>query len=109
MKILIVTQYFWPENFRINDLACELHARGPAVTVVTGIPKYPSGEFFPGYGWRGPRRENWNGIEIIRCALLPRGGAGGIRLALNYLSFILSGLLYAPGMLRREKYDVIFV
>ena len=107
MKILIVTQYFWPENFRINDLACELQSRGHAVTVVTGIPNYPSGEFFPGYGWRGPRRENWNGIEIIRCALLPRGGAGGIRLALNYLSFALSASLIAPWRCR-GSFDVIF-
>ena len=107
MKILIVTQYFWPENFRINDLACELHARGHAVTVVTGIPNYPAGRFYPGYGWLRRRRENWNGIDIIRCALLPRGAGGGVRLALNYLSFALSASLLAPWRCRGE-FDVIF-
>ena len=107
LKILIVTQYFWPENFRINDLACELHARGHAVTVVTGIPNYPAGRFFPGYGWFNRERENWNGIEIIRCALLPRGAGGGMRLALNYLSFALSASLLAPWRCRGE-FDVIF-
>ena len=107
LKILIVTQYFWPENFRINDLACELHARGHAVTVVTGIPNYPSGSFFAGYGWRQRRRENWNGIEIIRCALLPRGSGGGVRLALNYLSFALSASLVAPWRCRGD-FDVVF-
>jgi colanic acid biosynthesis glycosyl transferase WcaI len=107
LKILIVTQYFWPENFRINDLACELKTRGHAVTVITGIPNYPSGKFFPGYGRRQRRREMWNGIEIIRCALLPRGAGGGLRLALNYLSFALSASLIAPWRCQ-GKFDVIF-
>lgn len=107
LKILIVTQYFWPENFRINDLAGELHARGHAVTVVTGIPNYPTGRFYPGYGWFTRKRENWNGIEIIRCALLPRGAGGGVRLALNYLSFALTASLIAPWRCRGD-FDVIF-
>lgn len=107
LKILIVTQYFWPENFRINDLACALKARGHDITVVTGIPNYPGGDFFPGYGWRQRRREQWNGIDIVRCALLPRGNGGGLRLALNYLSFALSASLTAPWRCR-GRFDVVF-
>jgi len=51
MNILIITQYFWPENFRINDLALGLKAKGHQVTVLTGVPNYPDGHFFQGYGF----------------------------------------------------------
>ncbi len=107
MKILIVTQYFWPENFRINDLACALKARGHDITVVTGIPNYPGGEFFAGYEAGQRRREQWNGIDVIRCPLLPRGKGGALMLALNYLSFALSASLLAPWRCR-GRFDVIF-
>jgi len=108
MNILVVTQYFWPENFRINDLAWEFRKRGHAVTVLTGLPNYPAGRFSPGYGLRGPFRESHEGVEIIRCPLLPRGGGGGVRLALNYVSFAVMATL--RGLFAcRNKYDVIFV
>jgi glycosyltransferase involved in cell wall biosynthesis len=108
MKLLLVTQYFWPENFRINDLAGEFHKRGHEVTVLTGLPNYPTGQFFPGYGVRGPYREQHDGVDIIRCFLLPRGGGGGVRLSMNYLSFALSATI--RGLLAcRKAYDVIFV
>ena len=84
MNILIVTQYFWPENFRINDLVREFCKRGHKVTVLTGLPNYPAGRFSAGYGLRGPYRETYGGVEVIRCPLFPRGGGGGMRLALNY-------------------------
>ena len=51
MKLLVISQYFWPENFRINDLVADMVGRGHEVTVLTGQPNYPSGRFFPGYGW----------------------------------------------------------
>lgn len=68
--------------------------RGHKVTVVTGIPNYPQGEFFKGYGWFKNRRETWNGVEIIRLPLIARGH-GSIRLALNYLSFVVSGFFWS--------------
>lgn len=73
MNLLIVTQYFWPEEFRINDLAQGLVARGHAVTVYTGKPNYPKGSFFPGYGFWSRARENHEGVEIVRVPLVPRG------------------------------------
>ena len=108
MRILIVSQYFWPENFRINDLAVGLVERGHEVTVLTGIPNYPAGNFFPGYGWFRKTRENYKGVRILRVPLLPRGSGSGLRLALNYLSFALSACLLAP-FLCRGKFDLIFV
>lgn len=108
MKVLIVTQYFWPENFRINDLAEGLMERGHQVTVLTGIPNYPDGQFFPGYGLFRKVREDFHGARVIRVPLVPRGKGGGIRLVLNYLSFALSASILAPFFCRGD-FDFVFV
>ena len=91
--ILIISQYFYPENFRINDIAKELVKRGYKVTVLTGIPNYPGGQFYEGYDYRHRRQENWNGVHIIRIPLIARG-SGSVRLAINYLSFVVSGFFW---------------
>lgn len=108
MKLLIVSQYFWPESFRINEVAKTLLEKGVEVEVLTGKPNYPRGELFAGYRAWGCWREIYQGLDINRIPLFPRGG-GGSRLALNYLSFVVSGLIFGPWMLRNKKYDVIFV
>ena len=66
MRILIVTQYFWPESFRINDLALGLRERGHEVTIFTGKPNYPGGRFYPGYGFFGRARDDYE--EFPWCA-----------------------------------------
>jgi len=96
MNLLIITNHFWPENFRINDLALGLIKRGHRVTVLSGVPDYPEGRFFPGYGIFKRRQEDYQGIKIRRVPLVPRGRGGKLRLALNYLSFALCGCLLAP-------------
>lgn len=88
--ILVISQYFFPESFRINDICLELHARGHRVTVLTGKPNYPEGRFYPGYGFWKPKKETWNGIEILRVPMIPRGRTSK-QLAANYLSFVISG------------------
>ena len=93
-RILVISQYFYPEQFRINDMCQEWVRRGHKVTVVTGIPNYPQGEFYKGYGWFNNRRETWNGVEIIRLPLVARGH-GSVRLALNYLSFVVCGFYWS--------------
>lgn len=108
MRVLVVSQYFWPENFRINDVAKTLSEKGIEVEVLTGKPNYPRGDIFSGYRAWGCQQETHQGITINRVPLLSRGN-GGWRLALNYLSFILSGLLCAPWMLRNKKFDVILI
>lgn len=107
MHVLIVSQYFWPENFRINDLALGLLERGHQVTVLTGSPNYPAGSFFKGYGYFN-RPDKYHGIKILRVPLIPRGKGGGVRLALNYLSYAVSACLMGP-FLCREQYDLILV
>lgn len=103
--ILVVSQYFYPETFRINDMCQEWVKRGYKVTVVTGIPNYPMGKIFEGYGLTKKRHEIWNGIEIFRIPLIPRGSSK-IGMVLNYLSFMVSGML--AGKMKNIKADLVF-
>ncbi len=109
MKILIVSQYFWPETFRINEVAASLRDAGCEVTVLTGEPNYPDGVVFPGYRWWKVSRETHEGIPIFRVPLVPRGRASALKLVLNYLSFMLGGSLIGPWLLRGRRFDVVFV
>ena len=92
MNILIVSQYFYPENFRINDFAQEFQKRGHKITILTGTPNYPNGEFYEGYGIFSRNYELYKDIEIFRSPIIPRGSGSSIRLALNYFSFIIGGI-----------------
>ncbi|MCB2353551.1 glycosyltransferase family 4 protein [Clostridium estertheticum] len=104
--ILIIAQYFYPEQFRINDICSEWVKRGYKVTVVTGIPNYPQGKYYEGYGLLKKRKETYNGIEIIRIPLIPRGH-NSIMLALNYVSFVVSGFIWK--VFTRIKADYVFI
>jgi len=108
MKILIVSQYFYPENFKINDFAFSMGEKGHNITVITGIPNYPSGKFFKGYGIFKRNCEIINNVNIRRIPLISRGNGSGFRLFLNYFSFVFSGILYFF-FNRYKKYDVVFV
>ena len=103
--ILVVSQYFYPEQFRINDICREWAKRGYKVTVVTGIPNYPMGTIFDGYGWTKKRHEIWNAIDIIRIPLIPRGSSS-IGMVANYVSFMISGII--AGKLKDIKADYVF-
>lgn len=109
MKVLIVSQHFWPEDMRINNVAADLVKIGVHVEVLTGQPNYPEGRVFPGYRARLWRRQVHDGIFVTRLPIVPRGPGGAIRLVLNYLSFVVSGFLLAPWLLRKSRYDIIFV
>lgn len=108
MRVLIVSQYFWPENFRINDVACGLRDLGHEITVLTGLPNYPDGHFYANYGLQGPWRETHEELHIIRSPLMPRGRGGGLRLTLNYLSFVVGSIVFGLPRLR-GSFDVILV
>lgn len=109
MRILIVSQYYWPENFLINDLASLLAKAGLEVTVLTGKPNYPGGEFFDGYRAWGVRREVHDGVSIVRVPIARRGRQSRVRLALNYASFIAAASTLGLWSIRRRQYDLIFV
>ena len=108
MKVLLVSQYFWPESFQINSIVARLVRDGHQVDVLTGKPNYPQGRIYPGYRAWGCSTESHQGATIHRIPLAPRK-TGAARLAANYLSFVVTGLLFGPWMLRRFEADVIFV
>lgn len=106
MRILVVTQYFWPENFRINDLVDALRARGHQLTVLTGEPNYPAGAFFPEYLADKQQFGDYQGVPVVRVPMSARG-RGRVRLVLNYLSFALSASVLGLWKLKSQRFDVI--
>ncbi len=109
MKILIFNQYFWPENFRINDIALSFKNLGHDVEVITGKPNYPKGKIYQNYNAYSVQKEMWHRIPIYRLPIFPRRKGSSLSLFLNYISFLMSGFFLAPWLLRFRKFDVIFV
>jgi colanic acid biosynthesis glycosyl transferase WcaI len=108
VRILVVTQYFWPEDFRINELVAELVGRGNQVTVLTGIPNYPTGDVFPEFRKDRARFDEYHGARIERVPIVTRG-RGRVRLLLNYLSYAVSATVLGKRRLRDAEFDAIFV
>lgn len=104
--ILVVSQYFFPEQFRINDICEEWVNRGYKVTVLTGIPNYPKGKFYRDYSFFKRRKETYRGIDIIRLPIIPRG-KNSIMLSLNYLSFVISGFIWQ--LFTKITPDTVFI
>ena len=108
MRILVVSQYFWPENFRINDLCSEMVSKGHSVTVLTGEPNYPSGNKDKKYLRDKQKYNEFNGCKIVRVPLVARG-EGKLRLISNYISYFLFASTIGLWNLRKQKFDVVFV
>ncbi len=108
MRILVVTQYFWPENFRINDLVSEFCYLDHELTILTGYPNYPSGAVSPEFILNPSAFAKFESANVVRVPVISRG-KGGLRLMLNYASFILSATTLGVWRLRGQKFDVIFV
>ena len=107
MKILIVSQYFWPENLKINDVAKGLVEKGYDVSVLTGLPNYPNGKIYNGYSFPKNKKENHEGITIYRSPLIPRGNGSGVRLFLNYFSLAILASLRV--LFIKNNFDKILV
>ena len=110
-RVLIVAQNFYPEFFKSNDIASELVERGYFVDVLTGIPNYPEGEFYDGYGIFSRRREEYKGAKVYRAFQLPRGKRpGAVRLSLNYLSWAFCSTFWILFyFVFKHRYDAIIV
>lgn len=106
MKLLVVTQYFYPESFRINDLCRELVRRGHEVTVLTGYPQYPGGVIYEGYGFDKPYEKTWEGVTIHRVKTYPRGKTP-LGLLRNCVSFVTAGNRWVESC--EERFDAVFV
>lgn len=108
LKVLVVSQYFWPENMRINDLVRDLTAKGHQVTVLTGLPNYPEGKVFERFRRDPEAFARYEGAEVVRVPLVPRGKRS-FTLVLNYLSFLLSASTLGAFKLRGQRFDAVFV
>lgn len=109
MKILVLSQYFWPETFRITEVAQSLRETGCDVTVLTGQPNYPEGVVAAGYSAASLCTQIHDGLTIYRVPLMPRGRGSALRLVFNYLSFIVSAAVFGPWLLRGQRFDAILV
>lgn len=107
-KVLVVSQHFWPEGFRINDICDYLVESGVDVEVLCGLPNYPQGKFYTGYSALGPFREEHNGITVFRAPEIPRGDNSNLRIFLNYVSFPIASLLHLPRLIF-GKYEKVFL
>lgn len=103
-KLLIVGQHYWPETFRISDIAEGFVERGYKVDVLCGTPNYPGGKFFPGYGFFKNKHEIKNGVRVIRVPEIPRGNNSSFRIFINYISFPFFAMFYVLYFLTK-KYD----
>jgi glycosyltransferase involved in cell wall biosynthesis len=108
LRLLVITHYFWPEEFRINDLVRELVARGHDVTVLTCLPNYPQGKVYPEFKRDPGRFANYAGAKVVRVPMIPRG-QNRFQLLLNYFSAAVSSSLMGAWKLRKQRFDAIFV
>lgn len=108
MKILFVCQYFYPEVFRGNDIAFHWAEQGHVVHVVSGVPNYPHGKFYDGYGLFKKRHEVINGVKVTHLPIIPRGN-NKVTLLLNYLSYLIVGNVWMFFHAMMHKYDRVFV
>ncbi|MDU1414754.1 MAG: glycosyltransferase family 4 protein [Clostridium sp.] len=108
MKVLVVSQFFWPEEFRINDICKGLKNEGHEVEIITGLPNYPMGKFFKGYSVKGPYKEEFEGMKVMRFPVIPRGKSGALNMILNYLSFMINGSFRIIPILFK-RYDRVFM
>lgn len=108
IRLLVVSQHFYPEIFRINEVVTGLLNRGVSIDVFTGLPNYPHGKIYPGYEKSSLKAEKWNGVTIYRVPIFLRGNASTLSLLVNYISFILSAVFFSPFLLYKNKYNIIF-
>ena len=109
-RVLIYTNHFYPENFKVNEIAALFAGEDLEVQVITGVPNYPAGKIYEGYGFFKRNKEKVGEVRVKRLPLIPRGSGSGIRLIFNYLSYFLSTFFYTVYLsFFKKKYDVVFV
>lgn len=106
MKILVVCQHFYPENFRVNDICYELVKRGNDVTVLTGLPNYPKGKILKDYKFFKNRNQVINGVKIKRCSLVGRGNST-LMMMINYMWFAIFASIKA--LFIKKDFDLVYV
>jgi len=108
LRILVISQYFWPETFRVNDVVEYLRKNNHHVDVLTGVPNYPEGKLFDEYKLDKKKFNNYYGASIFRVPVFLRKDGSKIFLFLNYISFVLSSIIFGFFLLRKKNYDLVF-
>lgn len=108
-RILIFTNHFYPESFKVNDVAFDLAKNNFEVTVLTAIPDYPQGKFYKGYGFFKRRKEIINSVKVIRIPLIPRGKNNLFLLSLNYFSYAFFLIIWSFFISLFNRFDLILV
>jgi glycosyltransferase involved in cell wall biosynthesis len=109
MRVCIFTNHFYPEDFKVNDIAFEFAKKGYEITVITAIPDYPHGKFYNGYSLFKRRREIVNNVRVIRLPIIPRKKGKKIDLIFNYLSYFITSLIFTFFHSCAVRYDMVFV
>jgi glycosyltransferase involved in cell wall biosynthesis len=97
MKILLMTQYFYPEpgaaTNRLLSFARGFARKGHDVTVLCEFPCYPSGILPKQYRFKLLKKERFENFDVIRTFIIPTARFGLISRLLNYASFLASSFL----------------
>ena len=110
-RILIYTNHYFPEQFKINDVVDWLKGDDFKIRVVTGTPNYPGGTIYSGYGIFSKKSvETKDNLTINRLPLIPRGTGSKLFILINYLSYFISTLAFTLYLIFfKKKYDVVLV
>jgi len=108
LNILVVTQYFWPENFKVNDVVKFLLSKNHTVDVLTAEPNYPDGKLFNKYKENKRNFINYHGASVYRVPIYLRRNSSPFNLFVNYLTYAISSILFGYFLLRKKKYDIVF-
>ncbi len=106
MNLQVVCQHYYPEQYPLTRICPELASRGHRVHVLTGLPNYPEGRIYPGYRGFKNRKQHIDGVDVVRCALIPRGKSKA-GLFFNYASFAFFGVLKA--LFIKKDFDAVLV
>src|SRR5574344_1825966 len=107
MKILVISEVFYPENFLINDLVKEWKKQGYIVDVLTQYPSYPQSYIFKGYENKSNSIEDWEGSKIYRYKFIEGYKYSKIKKFCNYIQFVIGGKRIAKQI--GNNYDIVFV
>lgn len=110
-RILVYTNHFYPEQFKINEIVDWLSNEDTYIRVITGIPNYPKGSFYKGYGFFSIFNSNYKkNVVVNRMPLIPRGNGNYFLRSLNYITYFISTFFFTLYLiLIKKKYDYIFV
>lgn len=113
MRILLLSQFFWPEErtapTNLAAMAADLHQKGHDLLIITGFPNHPFGKVYEGYRQRLWQWDSYQGVPILRLPLYPNHSTSLKKRLLNYFSFMLSAIVLGTFTTIRFRPEILFV